>query len=100
MDFSLTEQQQSLRREIIRFAQSELNEQVCERDRDQSFSRDLWRKCAAVGLTGLPVPVEYGGSGLDPLSCAMVLDAFGYGCHDSGLAFSLAAHLCACVVPI
>jgi len=100
MDFSLTEQQQSLRREIIRFAQSELNEQVCERDRDQSFSRDLWRKCAAVGLAGLPVPVEYGGSGLDPLSCAMVLDAFGYGCHDSGLAFSLAAHLCACVVPI
>ena len=40
MDFSLTEQQQSLRREIIRFAQSELNEQVSERGRDQSFSRD------------------------------------------------------------
>src|SRR5215475_4754316 len=100
MGFSLTEQQQSLRREIIRFAQSELNEQVSERDRDQSFSCDLWRQCAAVGLAGLPVPEEYGGSGLDPLSCAIVLEALGYGCHDGGLVFSLCAHLLSCVVPI
>src|SRR5215475_2754 len=100
MGFSLTEQQQSLRREIIRFAQSELNEQVSERDRDQSFSCDLWRQCAAVGLAGLPVPEEYGGSGLDPLSCALALEALGYGCHDGGLVFSLCAHLLACVVPV
>ena len=35
-----------------------------------------------------------------PLSCAMALEALGYGCTDGGLAFSICAHLLACVVPI
>ncbi|MCC6179367.1 MAG: acyl-CoA dehydrogenase family protein [Chloroflexi bacterium] len=100
MDFSLTADQQALRREIIRFAQAELNEGVVARDREQTFSHDLWAKCGAMGLQGLPVSEEYGGSGLDPLSCAIALDAFGYGCHDGGLVFSVCAHLLSCVVPI
>jgi alkylation response protein AidB-like acyl-CoA dehydrogenase len=53
-----------------------------------------------MGIQGLPVPEQYGGSGLDPLSTAMALEALGYGCHDSGLVFSLCAHLLSCVVPI
>jgi alkylation response protein AidB-like acyl-CoA dehydrogenase len=48
----------------------------------------------------LPVPEEHGGAGLDPLSCAVALEAFGYGCRDGGLVFSLCAHLLACVVPV
>lgn len=100
MDFSLTEEQQSLRENIIRFAQEKLNEAVVERDREQRFSRELWRECGEIGLQGLPVPEEYGGSGLDPLSSAIALEAFGYGCHDGGLVFSLCAHLLSCVVPL
>ena len=46
------------------------------------------------------MPEEYGGSGLDPLTCAIALEALGYGCHDGGLVFSLCAHLLACVVPL
>lgn len=57
-------------------------------------------RCAEVGLPGLPVPTEYGGAGLDPLSSAVALEALGYGCEDGGLVFSLCAHLLACVVPI
>src|SRR3546814_20152181 len=53
-----------------------------------------------MGLTGLPVPEEHGGAGLPPLFCAVALEAFGYGCADGGLAFSVCAHLLACVVPI
>src|SRR5581483_1052906 len=52
------------------------------------------------GIQGLPVPEEYGGGGLDPLSSAIALEALGYGCHDSGLVFSLCAHLLSCVVPL
>jgi alkylation response protein AidB-like acyl-CoA dehydrogenase len=100
MDFSFTEEQQSLRQNIIRFAQEKLNEAVVERDREQRFSRELWRKCGEIGLQGLPVPEEYGGSGLDALSSAIALEAFGYGCHDGGLVFSLCAHLLSCVVPL
>jgi alkylation response protein AidB-like acyl-CoA dehydrogenase len=100
MDFSYTEEQKLLRDSITKFAQRELNEGVAERDRNQSFSHDLWRKCAAVGIQGLPVPEEYGGSGIDSLSCAIALEALGYGCRDGGLVFSLCAHLLACVVPV
>ncbi len=100
MDFNLSEEQQSLREEIIRFARKELNEGVIERDRAQYFPHDLWMKCGEMGLQGLPVPVEYGGSGLDPLTTAIAMEALGYGCEDGGLTFAIAAHLLACVVPV
>ena len=34
------------------------------------------------------------------MSCAIALEALGYGCQDGGLVFSLCAHLLACVVPV
>jgi alkylation response protein AidB-like acyl-CoA dehydrogenase len=100
MDFSLSEEQTGLRDSIVRFAREELNAGAAERDREQAFSRELWKKCGAMGIQGLPVPEEYGGSGLDPLTCAIALEALGYGCHDGGLVFSLCAHLLSCVVPL
>jgi alkylation response protein AidB-like acyl-CoA dehydrogenase len=100
MDFSLTDDQRTLREEIIRFARKELNAGVVRRDAEQEFPHDLWLKCGELGLQGLPVPPEYGGSGLDPQSTVMALEALGYGCEDGGLVFSICAHLLACVIPI
>ena len=100
MDFSLTPEQTMLRNQIDRFAREQLNEGVIERDREQRFSRELWLKCGEMGLQGLPVPEEYGGPGLDPLSVAIALEALGHGCKDGGLVFSICAHLLSCVVPI
>ena len=100
MEFGYSEEQRIMRGEIRRFAQERLNDGMIERDRTQAFSRDLWQACADMGLAGLPVPEEYGGAGLDPVSTAIALEAFGYGCDDAGLVFSLCAHLLPCVVPI
>jgi alkylation response protein AidB-like acyl-CoA dehydrogenase len=100
MDFSVSSDQRTFRDEIVRFARAELNGDLIERDRQQLFRRDLWDKCGELGLQGLPVPEEYGGIGLDALSTAMALEALGYGCEDSGLVFSICAHLLSCVVPI
>jgi len=100
MDFNLTDDQKDLRREIVSFARKRLNEDVEGRDRAGSFSRELFRECAQAGLTGLMVDERYGGVGLDPLSTAIALEAFGYGCEDGGLVFSVCAHLLACTVPI
>jgi hypothetical protein len=97
MDFNFTSEQKLLRDSIVKFARGELNHDVIERDRSQLFSRELWRKCAAVGLLGLPVPEAYGGASADPLSCAIALEALGYGCRDGGLVFSICAHVLACV---
>jgi alkylation response protein AidB-like acyl-CoA dehydrogenase len=100
MDFSFTDEQKALRDSIVKFAKAELNHDVVERDRTEEFSRETWRKCAEIGIQGMPVPEEYGGSSADPLSCAIGLEALGYGCRDGGLVFSLCAHLLACVVPV
>jgi alkylation response protein AidB-like acyl-CoA dehydrogenase len=100
MDFALGEEQKILRDNIVRFAREVLNAGVAERDREQTFSRELWRKCGELGIQGLPVPEQYGGSGCDPLTCAIGLEALGYGCKDGGLVFSLCAHLLSCVVPL
>src|SRR5262249_51284780 len=100
VDFSLTDEQVSLRDTVIRFARERLNEGAAQRDRDHAFSRELWRECGKIGIPGLPVPEEFGGSGLDPLSTALTLEALGYACVDGGLVFSLCAHLLSCVVPL
>ena len=100
MDFSLTPDQETLKRTIIKFAREHLNDDMIARDREQTFSRERWRACGSLGLPGLPVPESLGGEGLDPLTTAIALDAFGYGCTDNGLVFSIAAHLLSCVVPL
>lgn len=100
MEFSLSEEQKLLRENIVRFARQELNDNVQDRDRDSVFPRELWTKCGEIGIQGLPVPDQYGGSGLDPLSTAIALEALGYACLDGGLVFSLCAHLLSCVVPL
>jgi alkylation response protein AidB-like acyl-CoA dehydrogenase len=100
LDFALTDEQRLLRDEVARMGRKELSPGARDRDREGRFSRELWERCAEMGLQGLPVPVEYGGAGLDPVSTAVALEALGYGCEDGGLVFSLCAHLLACVVPI
>ena len=100
MDFELTEDQRALRASIVEFARRELNEDVAERDKAATFSRDAWRKCAELGLLGLPVPEEYGGTGADPTTTLVALEALGYACTDNGLLFSLNAQLWAVETPI
>jgi alkylation response protein AidB-like acyl-CoA dehydrogenase len=100
MEFSFSEEQKLLRDSIVRFAREVLTPGAAERDRNQEFSRELWLKCGEIGIQGLPVPQQYGGSGVDPLTCAIALEALGYGCRDGGLVFSLCAHLLSCVVPL
>ena len=100
MDFELTEEQRSLRQSVVEFARRELNEDVVQRDKMATFSREAWTKCADLGLLGLPVPKEYGGVGADALTTVLALEALGYACTDNGLVFSLNAQMWACETPI
>src|SRR5207248_813737 len=69
-------------------------------DHDAPFTRETWRKCADLGLLGLPVPSEYGGAGADTVTIAAALEGLGYGCSDNGLIFSVNAQIWSCEVPI
>ncbi len=100
MDFSWSEDQLVLRESIAAFAERDLNEDLPARESAGQFPRELWNKCAAMGLQGLPVPEELGGQGADPLTMMIAMEALGYGCRDNGLIFSINAHTWSCVVPI
>src|SRR5947208_6575779 len=85
----------------IEFGRRELQTRdLRERDRDGIFWREGWRRCDGYGVTGLPVPKSLGGLGLSVTATMVVLDALGYTCSDSGLLFSMGAHLWSSVVPI
>src|SRR5260370_38931840 len=99
MDFAWSNEQLDMRDAIIKFARSELNDQLIERDRNEEFSWEAWRKCAEFGIQGLPAPVEFGGGGSDILTTVCALEALGYGCRDNGLLFSINAHTCSSFIP-
>ena len=69
-------------------------------DEAGEFFREGWESCGRQGILGLLLPREYGGSGLGALSSARAMEALGYGCRDTGLVFSVAAHIYACIVPV
>ena len=70
------------------------------RDRAEGFRREDWNACAEFGVQGMPIPQEYGGLGLGIVSLIAVMEGLGYGCQDSGLLFSLNAHLWTNSIPI
>ncbi len=96
MDFEWTADQLRLRRGAQEFASSRLVDGVTERDRDGSFSHELWQACAEFGLQGLLVPEAWSGAGQDLLSAVAILEGIGYGARDNGLVFSVAAHAASC----
>lgn len=98
MDFDLTPEQRGLRRETIAFAQAELGAGTEEDDRASRFPAADWARCAEHGVLGWPVPVRYGGRGLDPLTTMIALEALGYGCRDNGLVFAVNNHLWGCAI--
>lgn len=100
MDFQWNDEQLSLRNTMVEFARDHLNDDLEDRERSGTFSRDLWQRCADFGVFGLPVPEEYGGSNQDVLTTTLVMEALGYGCRDQGLLFSIHAHMWAIIVPI
>ncbi|MHB8243458.1 MAG: acyl-CoA dehydrogenase family protein [Solirubrobacteraceae bacterium] len=96
----LDEEQRSLQRSIIDFAQHELGRDLDRRDQESVFPREDWRKCAELGLLGMPVPSDFGGIGASATTIAGALEGLGYGCPDNGLIFSINAHMWACELPI
>lgn len=100
MDFSWTKEQVEIKENVIQFAQEIFRENLVELDQQEEFNLDGWKKCGEWGIMGLPIPQEYGGKELDPLTTIYTLEGLGYGCKDNGLLFSIAAHTWACEIPL
>ena len=98
MDFSWTLEQDELYDHILSLVQNKLD--TGDTDPHQPWTRAQWLLCGDLKLLGLSVPTRYGGCGYDALTTARAIEAFGRGCEDMGLVFSVSAHLFACTMPI
>jgi len=98
--FDLTPELEQLQEAAIEFASKALAHDMVARDRAERFSREDWQKCAEFGVQGMPIPKEHGGLGLGILPLIAVMEGLGYGCRDSGLLFSINAHLWTNSIPI
>jgi alkylation response protein AidB-like acyl-CoA dehydrogenase len=100
MEFDFTSEQLQLKNSTVRFAQKELNKDIILRDKEGSFLRELWNKCADFGILGLPFPKEFGGADSDILTTLLVMEGLGYACRDSGLVFSINGQMWTVQMPI
>jgi alkylation response protein AidB-like acyl-CoA dehydrogenase len=100
MDFTLTEEQQEFKAAAIKFAETKLRDDIIDRDKNSTFSRELWMRCADFGVQGIAFPEEYGGLGKDILTSMIVMEALGYACRDSGLIFGINAQMWSVQMPL
>ncbi|AOY59620.1 acyl-CoA dehydrogenase family protein [Desulfococcus multivorans] len=74
MEFDLTKEQEMIRKEVRKFAQSEIAPVAQELDEKEEFSVDLTRKMGEIGLFGMFVSEKYEGQGLDYLSYIIAVE--------------------------
>jgi alkylation response protein AidB-like acyl-CoA dehydrogenase len=100
VNFELSERQRELQESAVVFARAALGQNMIERDREEQFDHEGWKRCAEFGVLAMPVPEEYGGLGLGLSELLAVMEGLGYGMRDQGLLFSLNAHLWTNTIPI
>ena len=64
LDFDLGEDIEMLREAVYQFAREEIAPRAAQIDRDNLFPVDLWQKLGDMGLLGITVEEQYGGTGL------------------------------------
>ena len=99
MDFALTPEQQKLIAEAASFARAELVG-AASVDGGLPHHETLWKACAAQRLTGLVLPVAFGGRGLGLLDSLLMFEAMAAAGADPGFVFSLGVHQLAAAVPL
>jgi len=72
------------------FVTREVEPQAAEHDRNETFNHALFRKAGALGLLGVVLPEEYGGSGLDAVAAVQLFEALSTA--DPGFALAVLAH--------
>src|SRR5574342_198677 len=71
MNFELSDAQRLIRDMVREFAEKEIRPRAAEIDLTDEFPRDLWKRLAELGILGMTLPSEYGGSGADTVSWAI-----------------------------
>lgn len=89
MNLELTEEQKLLQKSVREFAESEVRPLAKELDETGHFPRELFKKAAELGLTGVAFPEAEGGAGFDHLAYAIVIEEISRCCASTGVILSV-----------
>jgi alkylation response protein AidB-like acyl-CoA dehydrogenase len=89
MDFALSEEQEAIFEMAHGFGQEHIAPFAQEWERQGTIPKDLWPKVAELGLGGIYVSEDYGGSGLTRLDATLVFEALAMSCPAVGSFLSI-----------
>src|SRR3954465_5631153 len=93
------EEHEAFRNTVRQFVERELKPHVAKWEEAEEFPRELYGRCAELGLLGLKYPAEYGGADAGPLFEAVLLEELSK-CGSGGVAAGLGAQLTISTGPI
>src|SRR5688500_13213671 len=94
LDFGLGETADMLRQTVRGFSDDSIAPRADEIDRTNKFPRDLWPEMGELGLHGITVEEEYGGSGLGYLEHCIAMEEVSRGSASVGLSYGAHSNLC------
>ena len=94
LNFNLGEEIDMLRASVFQFCQSEIAPRAATIDRDNEFPMDLWRKMGDMGLLGITVAEEFGGSGMGYLAHSVAMEEISRASASVGLSYGAHSNLC------
>lgn len=89
MKIKLSEEQELLQEMVGQFAAEVVAPSAKEVDESGEFPRDFFTKAAELGLAGVAIPEQYGGSGMDSVSYCLVIEEISRYCATSGVILSV-----------
>lgn len=89
MSFRLTEEQLMIQSMVRDLAREEFAPRAMERDQKKLFPAENFKKLAELGLMGMMVPPEFGGSGADTVSYVLALAEVAYACASTAVVMSV-----------
>jgi butyryl-CoA dehydrogenase len=89
MDFELSEDQALLQASVREFAEEVVRPRAARIDQTGEFPKDIFFESGKLGLAGVSVPVEHGGSGMDVVSYAIVIEEISRVCANTGVILSV-----------
>jgi butyryl-CoA dehydrogenase len=89
LNLELSEEQKLLQKSVREFAESEVRPLAKELDETGHFPRELFRKAAELGLTGVAFPESEGGAGFDHIAYAIVIEEISRCCASTGVILSV-----------